>query len=265
VREYIVPRDLASKRDRYAEIVLRDMAYIEPGAPAILRPGRVMHEYVVIHFKQGERMRYDEMEDSLVALCNSQTLKHKCDLLVDGTGVGDAVVEGLRKRGLYPVSIIFTSGGRAVPVFDSVERVFGRWSDDLGARAQTIKEWRVPKRDLVSDGALLLQQFRIKVSKGLEHREIIKSQLNGFRGKVNDQTGKKKFEAELEELHDDAVVCYLMGAWWIWTFGGEIPERELRNADAGNSETWEPMAMIDKLMPEGALSNEYGPGRSYGK
>jgi hypothetical protein len=59
----------------------------------------------------------------------------------------------------------------------------------------------------------MLQQGLIAVAPS-RWSDDFRAQLAGFKGKVNEKTGHTKYEAETEELHDDLVVCYLMGAWW---------------------------------------------------
>jgi hypothetical protein len=169
--------------------------------------------------------------------------------------VGDPFVEHLRSRGCYPVPIIFTSGGSAHDVYDDAGHVFGDWADQLSVR--TLKEIRVPKRDLVSAGALLLEQNRIIIGKGIRHREALIAQLNGFRGEVNKQTGKKKYEAEFEELHDDLVVCFLMLAWWAIKRRPSMPEGEILPGRSGKA-SWEPSDLDNSLVPD---HQEYGPTR----
>jgi hypothetical protein len=237
VNEYIALVDVASKNDRYAEIVMRDILTIHQGQSEVGTPDHQVHRYQIVWAKQGERMRYEEMENSTLALMGRAELKNNCDLLVDGTGVGDPYVEHLRTRGCYPISIIFTSGGSAHDVYDDAGHVFGKWADELSVK--TLKEIRVPKRDLTLSGALMLQQNRLIIGKRVAHREALIAQLNGFRGDLLKK--KSTFEAQFEELHDDLVVCFLMGSWWAIKRRPMLPERELSLSGVGRT-SWEPSA-----------------------
>jgi hypothetical protein len=106
------------------------------------------------------------------------------------------------------------------------------------AGAKILKEISVPKKDLVAAGVVIMQQGRVRVAPG-RWNEDFKRQLAKFKGKVNEATGNRKYEAAAEEDHDDLVVCYLMGAWWI------LNRRE-RNANPERVSTpntttgWEP-------------------------
>jgi hypothetical protein len=90
--------------------------------------------------------------------------------------------------------------------------VFSNTKGLTGARV--LKDISIPKKDLVAAGNILLQQGRVRVAPG-RWNEDFKRQLAKFKGKVKEDTGNKKYEAETERDHDDLVVCFLMGAWWI--------------------------------------------------
>ena len=235
MNEFIAAVDVAAKNDRYAEIVMRDIVTIQGGQPAIGTPDLITHRYQIVWAKQAERLRYEDMENSTLSLMGRAELRNNCDLLVDGTGVGDPYVEHLRSRGSYPIPIIFTSGGSAHDVYDDAGHVFGKWADELSVK--TLKEIRVPKRDLTLSGALMLQQNRLIIGKRVAHREALIAQLNGFRGDLLKK--KSTFEAQFEELHDDLVVCFLMAAWWAIKRRPMMPERELSLSGKGTT-TWEP-------------------------
>lgn len=69
-------------------------------------------------------------------------------LAVDATGLGKPVVHLLNQEGLFPMSIIITGG-------DGVVRA-------------DLRNWKVPKRDLVSTLLVLFQTNQLKISDGLE-------------------------------------------------------------------------------------------------
>lgn len=259
MREYLVAVDIATKRDRYAEMVWKDIARVVPGNPILGNPDRVVHEYPIVWIRQAERLRYEEMEESALSLVNRPELKNNCDFLIDATGVGDPEVEHIRKRGAYPIPIIFTNGGEAHPVFDDVSRVFGKWDNAFSSTAKTLKQFDVPKRDLVDAGKLMLEMNRVIIPKKLKGREPLIAQLNGFRGKVNEQTKRKAYEAEFEELHDDLVVDFLMLAWWALKRQRQIPERDLTGAGAVDITSYEPMSMLDTVVEPLQMQNEFGP------
>jgi hypothetical protein len=250
VKEYIVVADIASKRDRYAEMVMRKVLSIRPGNPGLGTSDRSVLELHVVYLKHEEGMRYEEMEDSFLRLITHSDLMNNCDQLVDGTGVGDAVVERLRSRGAFPVSVIFTSGGAENAIYEEVGRVFGSERAGDLAPMRMVKEWRVPKRNLVAAGSLFLEQKRIKIARNIPFADALRSQLEGFRGTLNEPNKRQKFEAETENLHDDFVVDFLMACWWANRGRDELPEREMVEAAESNT-SWDPLERANlKAEPE---------------
>jgi hypothetical protein len=237
VRDYLVAVDVAAKRDRYSEMVFKRHVGFVDGDTSTKSPTRILSELQLVWIKQEENLRYEDMEDSYIRLIGRPELRDNCDQLVDGTGVGDAVVERFRKRGGFPISIVFTNGGRAHPVYADIGQVFGEAKAGELAMMRTVKEWLVPRRDLVADGALILEQGRLAIAGGIKHREAFEAQLTGFT--LNKK--KQKYEAESEDLHDDLVVCFLMAAWWVHYFESEIPEGEFMPKSEQTRE-WDPLA-----------------------
>lgn len=233
MKEYAVLVDIARKRDFTGIMVMKDFPEVVPEIKAIGTGPRVIHFYDIVHIEKFQGLRYQEIADRVAAVTDHSDLRNNSDLLVDGTGIGDAAVELMRGKSLYPLPIIFTASGQAREVYSDMGSVFGE-SGRLNA-ARVIKEIHVPKADLVAAGTLLLQQRRLRVAPGRWADEFRK-QLENFRGKVNEKTGRTKYEADTEAIHDDLVVCYLMGAWWFTNRKGknEIPEREIAdNRSAG--------------------------------
>jgi len=240
VKEYIVCADIASKRDRYAEMVLRRHVYLQEGNRNTRSENRVLSELQIVWMKQEEALRYEDMENSYMSLIRRPELLDNCDELVDGTGVGDAVIESLRKRGAFPVSIVFTNGGRAHPVYAEIGQVFGDSRAGELALMRTVKEWLVPRKELVADLALIFEQGRISIGRKVNHREALEAQLTGFR--LNRK--KVKYEAETEELHDDLVTDLMMACWWTHYFESEIPEGELLDKSF-ESVSWDPLEQFN--------------------
>jgi len=182
-------------------------------------------------------MGYEEQADRLATIMQNPKLKMNTDLLVDGTGIGDAAVELIRKRGLYPIPIIF-SGGETHKVHNAAfEKVFGNTSWEL-AGAKVLDNISVPKKDLVDAGKVMLESGRLRIAPVRWNADFQK-QLQKFKGKVNERTKNIKYEAETEQDHDDLVVCFLMGSWYILHRREKgIPEQTSKeNQSAG----WEPM------------------------
>jgi hypothetical protein len=214
-----------------------DNARVIDGSKVLETPDRILHRYDITNIEQYQGLGYQEMAARIAAIMENPRLKNNTDLVVDGTGVGDAVIELLRKTGLYPIPIIFTGGKNATDNYAKMGSVFTGTAGQL-AGARILNSISVPKKDLVDAGILLVQQGRIAVAPG-KWKERFLQQLGNFKAKFNERTGNRKYEAEDEDVHDDLVVCYLMGAWWVLhrKERNAIEERRMeRNQTAG----WEP-------------------------
>jgi hypothetical protein len=236
MQEYILTADIAKKRDFFALMLFHDNAQLEPGNRTLGTPDRVIHFYDIKLIEKYQGLGYEEMADRAAALMQNPKLRMNTDLIVDGTGVGDAAVELMRKRGLYPRPIIFSGGEAPKEHYAEFGGVFkGTQGKISGARV--LEYISVPKKDLVDAGKAVIQQGRLRVAPG-KWKEDFATQLNKFKGKVNEKTGNRKYEAETEQDHDDLVVVFLMGAWWIFNRKekGMAEQTSSLNATVG----WEP-------------------------
>ena len=205
MKEFIVAVDIAKKRDYFATMILKDVARIVAGNTTLNTADRIIHHYDIVYLYQRKGLRYEEMTDEVVRITQHSSIVLNHDLIVDGTGVGEAAVDLLRKEGLYPIPIVFTGGESYHEIYEDIGRVFQNAPGKLSA-SKTLKELRIPKQDLVTAGKVLMQQGRIHLAQGVDHREALEEQLMNFKGKVNEKTKKIKYGAEDDEVHDDFVV-----------------------------------------------------------
>jgi hypothetical protein len=214
-------------------MIFKICAEIVPGVQTMETPDRLINYYEIKVIEQYQSLGYEEMADRVAVMMRNPELRLNADLLVDGTGVGDAAVELIRKRGMYPIPIIFSGGEAPREHYAEFGSMFKNGS--FGG-AKVLQGISVPKKDLVASGKVMLQQGRLKVAPG-RWKETFLQQLQKFRGKVNEETRRVKYEAEMEQDHDDLVVCYLMGAWWITNRKGQARER---TAESNETAGWEP-------------------------
>jgi hypothetical protein len=117
-------------------------------------------------------------------------------LVVDQTGVGRPVVDMLRAAELSPIAITIT-GGDAV--------------------TQDGKDYRVPKRDLVSVAQVLLQSERLKIAKGLKQAQTLTAELLAFKVSIS-LKGHDSYGNDVgpwrENPHDDLVLAVALAAWY---------------------------------------------------
>ncbi len=117
-------------------------------------------------------------------------------LVADATGVGKPVIDMLRAAELSPVAVTITGG-------DTVSRD-GR-------------DYRVPKRDLVSAVQVLLQADRLKIAKGLPEAQTLTSELLAFKVSIS-LKGHDSYGNDVgpwrENPHDDLVLAVAMACWY---------------------------------------------------
>ncbi len=117
-------------------------------------------------------------------------------LVVDQTGVGRPVVDMLRSEQLEPGAVTITGG-------DAVSRD-GR-------------DYRVPKRDLVSVVQVLLQAERLKIASSLKEAATLTAELLAFKVSISlkghDSYGNDAGQWR-ENPHDDLVLAVALAAWY---------------------------------------------------
>jgi hypothetical protein len=114
-------------------------------------------------------------------------------LVMDSTGVGRAVVDMARERGLKPVALEITAG---------MDVTQGQGC------------LRVPKRQLVSVGQVQLQTDRLQISNKLRHARTLVDELLRFKVKIDPITAHDSYGTWREGEHDDLVLAVLLALWW---------------------------------------------------
>ena len=129
------------------------------------------------------------LKDLIARLPDHKRLK----VLVDRTGCGRPVVDLMRKEKLQVIPITITSGG-------SVSGgMYGGYN--------------VPKRELVSNLAILFQSDRLKIARTLPEAPQLVEELQNFKMKIT-LAGNDTYEAWRESDHDDIVLAAAMAAWY---------------------------------------------------
>jgi hypothetical protein len=113
-------------------------------------------------------------------------------LAVDNTGVGVAVTDLLKGKGLRFTPVTITGGDEA---------------------HKTGRNWRVPKRDLVAALEVPFHTGELKVAEGLTLWPVLKEELLNFRRKINLKTGHDSYEHWREGDHDDLVLAAALAVW----------------------------------------------------
>src|SRR5215212_8047688 len=113
-------------------------------------------------------------------------------LVVDNTGVGVAVTDLLKGKGLRFTPVTITGGDTA---------------------HKTGRTWRVPKRDIVAALEVPCHTGELKVAEGLTLWPVLKEELLNFRRKINLKTAHDSYEHWRETDHDDLVLATALACW----------------------------------------------------
>lgn len=151
---------------------------------------------VKLHLRHIERERgvpYPDIVDRLMTLYKSPTLKGvEKVVVIDYTGLGRPFYDMMRvagfKRSLNAISI---TGGNN-PDYQGVH-------------------WNVPKRDLVTNLQILLQNETLRIAKGLKEANTLIEEMANFQTKIN-AAGHDIYNGR-SGVHDDIVMSVAMGAW----------------------------------------------------
>ena len=138
---------------------------------------------------------YAEVAERVWSVLDTGSGQWPATLVVDETGVGAPVVEGLRRsgrgRGRGIVAVTITGGERSSVSGES---------------------YRVPKRDLVTGLQVGFENRELEIADAIPEMKLLISELMGMRVKVT-AAGHEKYEAWSEGAHDDLVLAVAL-AWW---------------------------------------------------
>lgn len=151
-------------------------------------------------------LSYPEIVASVVDLTWEVAKEGKCQLVVDGTGVGAPVTDLLRRALLDRFGstdglsqLIFTGG---YTVHEEGERIF------------------VPRNDLVTTIEVLLECKRLVIASDLPLASELVEELENIHRRILPPTGKESFVPWREKCHDDLVFALAVALWWGHYTGG---------------------------------------------
>ena len=183
-----------------------------------------------------EQVPYTEQVERVYRLAESETLKNNHDLLLDGTGVGQAIADLARAKGLSLLEIVFSGGIKPQPLYmGDTDRRFGSGMDMKIQRG-----WSVPKVDMIDAAKVMMEQNRIRIADGIPFEEKFKNQLMHFQGKVNEK-GHIQYGNDAEAQHDDLVATFLIYCWWAKFNEQEARAYEKPVTKANKTYDWNPL------------------------
>lgn len=185
---FYIGLDLGQRRDHSAIAVVQKIERLRPYGPS------EFHRLLVRHL---ERVPLGTPYTAVVALIREivqhPDLRGQCALVVDGTGVGAPVVDGLRAAWLgCELCAVTITGG---------DHEHGR----DGA-------WSVPKRDLIAGVQILLERGELRIAKGLLEAGSLVRELLDMRITMAGN-GRVRLGADGFGEHDDLVIAVALSCW----------------------------------------------------
>lgn len=191
--------DLGQLTDFTAAVpVRRSLAIGEGGRPERDSRGRLLYRFDVAAIRRYPLgTSYTSIIAHVVEQLKRPDFGRRPRLVIDGTGVGVAVVEMFRTA-LRPYadrvecySVTITAGRAVTPMHKF--------------------DWHVAKIQLVGSIRAALESRRLKVPPGLEHADTLKRELQDFKVKITDAQNET-FQAR-EGAHDDLVLATALPIW----------------------------------------------------
>ena len=216
---FFLAGDIGRRRD-YSAIALLGRRWELPPAAAINWDNAISRLYVLMLMRFPLETDYKVIEDRLADIWAYPELKPTSNyMILDMTGVGDPIVLDMRRKRVHTQGIIITSGNNATHPEED--------------------EWHVPKSVLATNLMNLVQTGKLKVLNEVADAKEFASQLEGFKYKINRDTGNVTYEAETEKIHDDLVIAVALAAWYAVAV---VPKRDAIPRRADIAPKYDPFA-----------------------
>ena len=193
-REFVAGLDLGMRRDPSAIAVIERCRSVYDIRDAVTWDFLSETRCVLTHVERVPLgTPYAEVTERVWRVMDLGAGRWPATLVVDETGVGAPVVEGLKKsgRGRSIVPVTITGGERS----------------SLAGGSH-----RVPKRDLVTGLQVGFENRELEIAGGMPEMKVLITELMGMRVKVT-AAGNERYEAWREGAHDDLVLAVAL-AWW---------------------------------------------------
>lgn len=189
-RLFIISADLGQACD-YTAISVIERIITGPGVLGVDRRGETM-----LYLRHIERMReieYPTIVNRLAELYkNPQLAGVEKAVVIDFTGLGRPVYDLMKQAG-------FRHSLNGISITGGVDATYNEG------------HFNVPKRELVSNLQIQLQNDRLKIAKGLKEANALIEELSSFQTKISD-AGRDTYGGR-RGVHDDIVMSVAMGAW----------------------------------------------------
>lgn len=136
---------------------------------------------------------YPEVVERIRYLATHQSVRGRCVVAVDATGLGEPVVDMLRSSGLgCEVSAVNITGG------------------ERETRSGIV--WNVPKSDLMAGVQVLIEKRELKIAGKLEEADALVRELADVR-MTPGNAGRVRIGADRAGEHDDLVMALALACW----------------------------------------------------
>lgn len=188
---FIISADLGQAFDYTAISIIERVI---KGRGALGPDGRGERMLYLRHIERPVRgTEYPGIVDRLVEIYRSEPLAgFEKAVVIDFTGLGRPVYDLMKKAG-------FRSSLNAISITGGNDPSYSNGHHN------------VPKRDLVVNLQVLLQNNQIRIAKGLKEANALIEELANFQTKISD-SGKDTYNGR-SGVHDDIVLSVAMGAW----------------------------------------------------
>lgn len=190
-RAFVISADLGQAFD-YTAISIIERVVNGPGAKGPDRKGERM--LYLRHIERPMRgTEYPAIVDRIAEIYKSPQLAGAPKaVVIDFTGLGRPVYDLMKRAGFWSsLNAISITGGND-PTY-------------------TKQHYNVPKRDLVTNLQVLLQNNQLRIANGLKEANALIEELANFQTKISD-SGRDTYNGR-SGVHDDIVLSVAMGAW----------------------------------------------------
>ncbi len=191
-RDFIIGVDLGQARDYTAIAVLERFEELTGEAANGQWLKQVRYEMPHLE-RQPLGTSYPDIIERLKELIARLPDHERLKIVVDRTGPGRPVVDLMRKEKLSVIPVTITAG-----------------SSGTGS---VFSGYNVPKRELVSNLAIIFQAGRLKISRKLPEAAQLVEELQKFKIKIT-LAGNDTYEAWRDSDHDDFVIATAMACWY---------------------------------------------------
>jgi hypothetical protein len=196
-KKYLIGLDIGMMQDYSALCMIEQIEEVKPAnlVERILEHYEV--RYNLTHIEQFPLgTQFPAVVKRVSEIVYNPEIERNNKLIIDATGIGEAIVQMFREKSILPVSIVITGGAEVTKPRSKYEI------------------YHVPKRDLVSALMKIVQSGRFKIADGLALGRLFDEQLSMFHYTLNKKTGHDSYEAAKDSIHDDIVLAAALAAWY---------------------------------------------------